>query len=579
MIYKLIYPTKNNLTESYKKFTVFCFLLCHLSDGVIGYPCTSASQCMYAECRALACNGRTSQIYCETGSCLAVNCGYGMSWCPSPACTVPLGYYCPSGTLTQTICPAGSYCTGGTKQPILCDALCTAPGNYEKTACSSSVNRVCGFCNNNVTNSVFTGNGTNISSCPWKCSNNYFRVNNTCISCSSCWVGQFTGPECSVCYATEANMSNINSNVFASESTCNSGTYSISYASTACLTCPSNQFRNLTMTWAPVSLDYGGHSDCRYTDRWIWNQPVYICSDSWAIWWYWYEWIYAFGENFIGGSVGYADIVNIGAYYNGEPAPITALIAQSTNIQWCLNCSACRSGTFMSVSCTGSQDAICTPCAVGKFSSEPSSLACLNCTAGTFMPVTGASVCLNCSAGNYSGSGASSCMQCAAGYSSSEASAVCEKLPPCQIGYYGLTPDCIKCPPNTNSTLNHTLTLLDCRCLSGFVCTYNKRIHVVLTFKNISWEMLNLTSLSQSVVIDAIAAAAGVFKESVHINGVYTGKRRLLESGETLSHKMFIIVSGADNFNVGAAYSLLGNVDAHIAWEHKHTVRVTVLKG
>jgi hypothetical protein len=100
-----------------------------------------------------------------------------------------------------------------------------------------------------------------------------------------------------------------------------------------------------------------------------------------------------------------------------------------------------------------------------------------------------------------------------------------------------------------------------------------------LTFKNISWEMLNLTAFSHSAVMDAIAAAAGVSSDMVHINGVYTGRRRLLETAETLSHRMFITVSGAENLNVETAYLLLGEVDAHITWEHKHTMRVAVLRS
>jgi hypothetical protein len=114
-------------------------------------------------------------------------------------------------------------------------------------------------------------------------------------------------------------------------------------------------------------------------------------------------------------------------------------------------------------------------------------------------------------------------------------------------------------------------TILDCRCLAGFVCTYTKRISVVLTLHEITWNMTTIAGLSQSAVIDAIAQAAGVARGMVVINGMFTGRRRLM--GLDRRHKMFITVSGAETLDVGRAYELLG-VKAHIAWEHKHALRV-----
>jgi hypothetical protein len=69
---------------------------------------------------------------------------------------------------------------------------------------------------------------------------------------------------------------------------------------------------------------------------------------------------------------------------------------------------------------------------------------------------------------------------------------------------------------------------------------------VTLIFKNISWDMFNLTVLSQSPVLDAIAAAAGVPRANVDINGLFTGRRKLGQNKDILSHKMFITVSEAD---------------------------------
>ncbi len=81
-----------------------------------------------------------------------------------------------------------------------------------------------------------------------------------------------------------------------------------------------------------------------------------------------------------------------------------------------------------------------------------------------------------------------------------------------------------------------------------------------------------MPSLSESSIIDAIAAAAGVVKGNVHINGVVPSGRRLLQNSP-LKHKVFITVKEAEDFNVNLAYSLL-NVKSHISWEHGHSVHV-----
>ena len=185
----------------------------------------------------------------------------------------------------------------------------------------------------------------------------------------------------------------------------------------------------------------------------------------------------------------------------------------------------------------------------------------------------------NCSVGYHSGSGATACINCTVGFSWSVSTSSCvlnaiigpaESIP-CPVGYYGVDPACSACPPHTNSSTDHTSTLLDCRCLPGYLCSYTKRISVVLTLHNISWDMLNPVTLSQSSVIDAIAQAAGVSKENVHINGMFSGRRRLLQ--DLQKHKLFITVKEADTLNLDLAYSLL-NIDSHISWEHSHSLHV-----
>jgi hypothetical protein len=160
---------------------------------------------------------------------------------------------------------------------------------------------------------------------------------------------------------------------------------------------------------------------------------------------------------------------------------------------------------------------------------------------------------------------------------------------PCQAGHYGFLPNCNPCPPNTNSTLNHTSTLLDCRCLPGFFCTYSKRINVRVTLSNITWDMLNIAGLASSPVIDAIAAAAGVSRDSVIINGVIAGSsgRRMMtriangivnpnpfhDSKDKVS--IWATVLGATSLDHALATALLDPYKPEsLSWTHSHSIRV-----
>jgi hypothetical protein len=173
-------------------------------------------------------------------------------------------------------------------------------------------------------------------------------------------------------------------------------------------------------------------------------------------------------------------------------------------------------------------------------------------------------------------------VDCAEGLTSRKGAGSCHSPPvgpveviPCPVGYYGLDPECNPCPANTNSSLGNTSTILDCRCLAGFVCTYTKRISVVLTLHNITWDMRTPAGLSQSSIIDAIALAAGVSRSNVVINPMFSGRRRLmaLNSGR---HVMFITVKEADGLDVQRVYSEL-SVSSHVSWAHSHSVHVARL--
>jgi len=281
----------------------------------------------------------------------------------------------------------------------------------------------------------------------------------------------------------------------------------------------------------------------------------------------------------------------------------------ATPISWsefgCANCTAGYRSSRGAQSCTRcgvgyySSDVAetCIACPVGTMCPVDNTTLAVDCGPGFYQPQTGQSFCLscpagkycelqrttdpqNCTAGNFSGSGASACIKCQAGFISNDGAPACKGIPTvgpaeviqCPVGYYGLDPECNPCPANTNSSVNHTLTLLDCRCVAGYVCTYKKRISVVLTLHNITWDMKTYVGLSQSSIIDAIAQAAGVSRENVIINPMFSGRRRLFNLNSA-RHVMFITVHGAEKLDVERVYSIL-NVSSHITWAHSHSVHV-----
>ena len=192
-------------------------------------------------------------------------------------------------------------------------------------------------------------------------------------------------------------------------------------------------------------------------------------------------------------------------------------------------------------------------------------------TGNTVLPVSWSSFsCANCSAGSYSGSGASACSQCATGFTSQQGSSNCTEIPKvaCPVGHYGVDPQCNPCPANTNSSGGLNLTVLNCRCLAGYVCTYTKRISVVLTLNSITWDMTTIAGLSQNAIVDAIAQAAGVPREKVVISSIFSGRRLL----RLQRREVVVTVHGADKLDIDSVYRQL-NV-SHVAWTHRPSVHV-----
>jgi hypothetical protein len=154
----------------------------------------------------------------------------------------------------------------------------------------------------------------------------------------------------------------------------------------------------------------------------------------------------------------------------------------------------------------------------------------------------------------------------------------------CAENLYGIAGDCHPCPSNTQTISPNAESLLDCRCIPGYVCQYSKRINVRLTLTNITWDLLNVTNIANSQIIDAIAAAAGVPRKNVVINGVVGSGRRMMkesdfespdDDSDTEKTTVLATVWGASSLDVAYAATLLDPylIDS-FSWTHDHSVRV-----
>jgi hypothetical protein len=127
--------------------------------------------------------------------------------------------------------------------------------------------------------------------------------------------------------------------------------------------------------------------------------------------------------------------------------------------------------------------------------------------------------------------------------------------------------------------------------MAGYVCQYSKRINVRLTLSNITWDMLNVDGIANSPIIDAIAAAAGVSRDSVIINGVIagsSGRRRLTQPSPSPESEdpdpqsvgsdkvsIWATVLGANSLNHALATALLDPYKPEsLSWTHSHSIRV-----
>jgi hypothetical protein len=235
------------------------------------------------------------------------------------------------------------------------------------------------------------------------------------------------------------------------------------------------------------------------------------------------------------------------------------------------DCVACPSGNYCPL-----ESVTPTKCVAGSYRADAGAVEagqCLACTTGHYCPVETTTP-TNCVAGTYNPSASSDdptdCLVCATGRYATDI-ARSEICPLCAANSYCPTPTTINaCPENTVSTEGSS-SMLDCRCVPGFSCTYTKQITAVVTLNATASSFNNDVGGVRTAFIAAIAAAAHVPVSAVHI-GAVTGAGRRLLSLDAIT--VFATVSGATR---------LQNLGSHLAkhspllhlghsWQEAHSI-------
>ena len=243
-------------------------------------------------------------------------------------------------------------------------------------------------------------------------------------------------------------------------------------------------------------------------------------------------------------------------------------------------CSICQKGTYNSQTASQTSSA-CVVCPLGYYCKDDGLSSPTACAAGHYLPTTGgtsASDCQGCPQGTYldttSGTSPSDCQTCALGtYSLS--TGLSSPCPVCQAGYFcPTTTEQSPCPAHTTSE-NGSFSLLRCHCVSGRICVYAKRIHMVVTL-NVSMSDFQADVASvQTNFLQALHDASGIQEEHHPIESTINNimlagpsRRRLLEDTDEIID-VYATVSG-----VGQLKNLKHHLTARIAEVHvAHTLK------
>lgn len=143
---------------------------------------------------------------------------------------------------------------------------------------------------------------------------------------------------------------------------------------------------------------------------------------------------------------------------------------------------------------------------------------------------------ITCPVGNYKSQlntfSNATCSACPPGtYSTSPSKAM--TCPPCPVNSYCITGDAVlPCPSYTHSTSGSS-SVLQCRCDSGYACSYSKRIFATVVLNSTVTDFNSNYNNIKSDFINSLAFAAGVSPADVVIDGVIgqaVGARRRILS-------------------------------------------------
>jgi hypothetical protein len=152
---------------------------------------------------------------------------------------------------------------------------------------------------------------------------------------------------------------------------------------------------------------------------------------------------------------------------------------------------------------------------------------------------------------------------------------------PCPSNFYCKQKSYIPvvCPANTGSVANSS-SLLDCRCLQGYQCTYTKKISATVTLNETKSDFDADVGGVKTAFLNAIAKAAGVSINDIFIDFVSSGSGRRLLSMDASTGFISVraIVHGATGLVDLPMHLAVHSATLHQghSWEEMHEV-VSVL--
>ena len=405
-------------------------------------------------------------------------------------------------------------------------SLC-AEGTYN-TGTGIAVS-TCSLCS---TGTYSSSSGITVSACT-NCAAGTYNSATGVSTCSLCVAGTYnTGTGTSTCSFCAAGTYNTGSAIAVSTcSPCDTGTYStgsgMGTAST-CSTCPIGAYNSAGQASACTLCAAGTYN----TDT-----GVSVCSNC-----------------------------TIGTYSTGTgiSTPTTCLTCPNGIYPGASSCGFCTAGTHILDLGTGIPT--CPPCYPGTYSSSANSATCSQCETGTYSSSSQSSSCLGCK--TCTAYGETSVGSCPPG--SANDTVVCA----CVADLYRDTKanTCNRCPANTFS-LPSSVSLLDCRCVAGYVCKYTKRIHAVIVLTTAFLETFN--SADQQAFLASVAKAASVPSGNVKILEIVShGGRRLLAATGNKSITVKLAIMGSTSVDDSQLLKSHKNIN-HVTWEHSHHVEAT----